>query len=601
MNHALGVYYGLEHGRPEDKDYIRDLQPTVIRLLDPDVQQIVDMHKLAPNAYIATRIWSIDDNNGQAVKDLMADPVGTGIRHANQYFEKLQQWQREARERNIPFPPTNQIYFNAANEPNQGGTPDKIAAYNVAFLNRCTELNIRAAAVCLGVGWPDNTGPDTPVNWKPYIDAGLEIAIRRGNHWLELHEYFYKSGPQDGWRWWAGRHLQCPMNVTILLGEIGIDNYVDKARWDNEGGNRGWQGNVSSDTYANMIMAHIRGSDKRVISALIFITDFRNREWQSFDTSSAHKELLNLKDKMVPQAAFAGDSKPPSTIYLPNIDNGQPILFKGKINASLGLFVRSAPNLDAEIIQGLPFGTVVNIYGKNDLWYQIGKDQWVSSIYVTDERQVAPSIDEEKYGDLTTALLNNFARLYNIDPIVVRAVFDIESGGQAYFSINDKPYIRFENHVFARQLKDDGLFNTYFQYNHTPYHQHEDHKVRFTDNAEWTEFHGNQLKEWGVYNFARTLNADAADNSISVGMGQIMGFNHKKIGYNSAKEMIDAFSQPDPIGRIAQVFAFFSYCLNTENAIDYLRNKDWNNFALAYNGAASYAKLLKDRYNLLRG
>ena len=313
MTHALGVYYAPEHSRQADRDYIAALQPPVVRILDPDVQQIADAHALAPNAIIAPRTWAIDDNGGAAVRNLMADPIATGRDHAQQYRGQLDRWQQEASQRGLRLPPVERILFSSANEPNQGGTPDKIAAYCIAFLDRCTELGIRACAPCLGVGWPDNTGPDTPVNWQPY--AGLEQAIQRNGGMLSVHEYFYKSGPQDGWRWLAGRHLQCPFDVSILLGEVGIDNYVDKARWDQEGGNRGWQGNVGPDVYAEMVQYHISQSDRRVVAALPFITDFRNREWFSFDTGPAHNALLARKDRMIPQGER-------HTTHLPVIENG---------------------------------------------------------------------------------------------------------------------------------------------------------------------------------------------------------------------------------------------------------------------------------------
>lgn len=325
MTHALGVYFAPEHSRQSDRDYIAALQPPVIRILDPDVQQIADAHALAPNAIIAPRMWSIDDNNGQAVRDLMADPTGTGRRHADEFSGLLGQWREQARQRGLTLPPDNRILFSSANEPNQGGTPDKIAAYCIAFFDRCTELGLRACGPCLGVGWPDNSGPDTPVNWTPY--AGLERAIQRNGGMLSVHEYFYKTGPQDGWRWLAGRHLQCPLDMPILLGEIGIDNYVDKARWDREGGNRGWQGNVEPDVYAEMIERHLRGCDRRVVAGLIFITDYRSNAWESFDTSRAHQALLARKDRMVPQASPPNaetPATPPTTVRLPQIEQPQP-------------------------------------------------------------------------------------------------------------------------------------------------------------------------------------------------------------------------------------------------------------------------------------
>lgn len=323
MNHSLGVYYAPEHSRQSDRDYIAKLQPPVIRILDPDVQQIAELHALAPEAIIAPRTWAIDDNDGAAVRDLMVDASGTGRKHANQYHAQLIQWQNEALQRGLRLPPTERIYFNAANEPNQGGSSQKIAEYNIAFLEMCTIHRIRATALCLGVGWPANKGPDTPVDWAPY--AGIVDLIKRGDHWLELHEYNYKTGPEDGWGWLAGRHLQCPFDVRILLGEIGIDNYVDAERWRREGGNRGWQGHVEPSIYADMIERHIRGSDTRVIAALPFITDYRSNAWESFDTARAQDALLARKDNMIPKSApRVTPTSPPITTHLPAVGTGTP-------------------------------------------------------------------------------------------------------------------------------------------------------------------------------------------------------------------------------------------------------------------------------------
>lgn len=360
MTH-LGVYYAPEHGFQVDRDYIAALQPPVIRVLDPDVQHIADMHALAPNAIIAPRTWAIDDGSDEdhpskQVNRLMADPVGTGRDHAQQYRGQLDRWQQEASQRGLRLPPAERLLFNSANEPNQGGSPDKIAAYCIAFLDRCTELGIRACGPCLGVGWPDNTGPDTPVDWTPY--AGLDQAIKRNGGMLSIHEYFYKTGPQDTWRWWAGRHLQCPFDVPILLGEIGIDNYVANERWQAEPedtrGNRGWQGNVSPDVYAEMIEWHIAHSDRRVVAALPFITDFRNNSWESFNTRPAHNALLARKDRMVPQAA------PPTTPTQPT-----PTNTLAYVTAPAGLNLRASP-INGAIITAVPYAEQIRILGVMD-------------------------------------------------------------------------------------------------------------------------------------------------------------------------------------------------------------------------------------------
>lgn len=316
--HVLGVYWSPQHkAQRSDREYIEVLQPPLVRILDPGLGDIADVHRIAPDALIALRYWTVDDHDGRAVRDLMADPTGTGVRHAREYRSILDGLQQEAQRTGVRIPRADRLVFNAANEPNQGGEPAQIAAYNVAFLDECTRLGLRAAALCLGVGWPasKSSAPESPVDWQPYVDAGLEQAIKRGGHLLELHEYCYKSGPQDGWRWFCGRHLQCPLDVPILLGEIGIDNYVDAERWKREGGARGWVGNVGAEQYADMIAYHIRNSDSRVMAALPFITDYRDaNNWASFDTRDAHQALLARAHQMKPGVKFQQH-----TVHLPVI------------------------------------------------------------------------------------------------------------------------------------------------------------------------------------------------------------------------------------------------------------------------------------------
>lgn len=516
MTH-LGVYYTATHRIPEDADYIRKLQPPVIRLLDPDVQQIADMHTLVPGAIICPRTWAIDDNSGAAVRALMADPVTTGYDHANQYRRQLDRWKQEAAQRGLTLPPDDHIYFNAANEPNQGGTPDKIAAYTVAFLNRCTELNIRATALCLGVGWPDNSGPGTPVNWQPY--ASIVDPIQRGGHWLETHEYFDKTGPQDGWTWWAGRHLQCPFDVPILLGEIGMDRYV-RPGWDKNSGNRGWQGNVDPNGYGDMIQWHISHGDTRVVAALVFITDIANKEWASFNTRPAHGAFLARKDNMVPQTTpKVTTQSQPSTVHIPAISTGP----------------QQPPAQPQPIAAGI------------------------------------------------------------IDPRVAQAILQIESGGQS-FGPTGEPLIRFEAHIFKSQLQNDALWSQYFQVDaDVPW---TNQQWRAGANSAWQPIHtGKQADEYAAFQQALLINPDAAYNSISMGAGQIMGFNHARVGFPTAQAMYEAFKSA-PV----QTIAFINYFLSDPALVQAMQNKDWRTIAKLYNGSGavdSYSKSLQQAYEAI--
>ena len=84
---------------------------------------------------------------------------------------------------------------------------------------------------------------------------------------------------------------------------------------------------------------------------------------------------------------------------------------------------------------------------------------------------------------------------------------------------------------------------------------------------------------------AAQLDAEAAFKATSWGMFQIMGFNHKLAGYDSAQAMVEAFKQ----GEQVQLEAFLTFISNVKHKgkllIQWLREKNWAMFAEGYNGA----------------
>ncbi len=75
------------------------------------------------------------------------------------------------------------------------------------------------------------------------------------------------------------------------------------------------------------------------------------------------------------------------------------------------------------------------------------------------------------------------------------------------------------------------------------------------------------------------LGVEPALKSASWGMGQVMGFNHKVAGFNSAADMVEAMKT----GEDAQIAAMSRFLV--ENGLaDALIRKDWVSFAKGYNG-----------------
>lgn len=199
-----------------------------------------------------------------------------------------------------------------------------------------------------------------------------------------------------------------------------------------------------------------------------------------------------------------------------------------------------------------------------------------------------------RYGGLLSALSDRLG----IEPGVAVTVLAIESGGQA-FGPDGRLLIRFENHLFFNYWGKNNLarFNQHFTFDAN--RRWEGHRFRANPSGAWVDFHGNQSREWEVFQFACALDDDAAKNSISMGAPQIMGFNSSIIGYASAQDMFAAFSRSDR----DQVIGFFDFVNNVlpgGGAIGHLRRKDFTAFATVYNGsgqAAYYGSLMRNGYS----
>jgi len=203
-------------------------------------------------------------------------------------------------------------------------------------------------------------------------------------------------------------------------------------------------------------------------------------------------------------------------------------------------------------------------------------------------------------------LLEGLSKMLKIDPAVAVAVLCVESSGKG-FAHDGRMIIRFENHIFWRYWgkSHPSFFFDHFKFNSDkPWRGHKFRKTIKSgpnlDPADWTTFHQEgQSGEWQAFEFARSKHPCFSTYSISMGMPQIMGFNHKKIGYKSVKRMFDSFARSER----NQIIGFFDFIAKTgSNLINALRKKNFLTFAKLYNGpgkAKVYADRIKTYYELL--
>ena len=89
-----------------------------------------------------------------------------------------------------------------------------------------------------------------------------------------------------------------------------------------------------------------------------------------------------------------------------------------------------------------------------------------------------------------------------------------------------------------------------------------------------------QSKEWSAFNDAFKKNKDAAMQSTSIGIGQIMGFQYRRLGYKSVDDMWNDANKGIE-EQIKQMVKFINSDPKLRNA---LKEHDWTKVATIYNG-----------------
>ena len=174
---------------------------------------------------------------------------------------------------------------------------------------------------------------------------------------------------------------------------------------------------------------------------------------------------------------------------------------------------------------------------------------------------------------LTEAQIAAQAKALVIEVAALRAVIEVECKGSG-FNADGTPVILFERHVFRQRLIANG-------------------KAVVADKAmrerpdlcsKSTGAYGLYSAQHGRLNAAAQYHRDSALESASWGIGQVMGYHWKSLGYPSLQAFINAMYKDEA----SQLDAMCRY-IRVNNLVNALKNKDWKSFARGYNGTA-YAK-----------
>lgn len=301
MAPKLSVFWSPQHKaeRPDDIEYIRKLNPYDILILQPDVQDVIDAHIASQHSEIVLRWWELDDNRGNEGADgvygeLRRDPRGLARRTVEELVVRVARMEQEAKRRLAPFPDREQLICHLVNEPDTNDLMEQINLYTVEACEMARRNSLRLEALNLGTGHPAHLNANGEPDWSP-LNASLD-AIVRGNHYAVVHEYFNQLGVnhESTNPWHIFRHQWAPRGPNWKIGEFGLENLVNHL----SPGHQGWQGVVPAPVYMEQIEYYMRHVREDVKSVRMYMTDYRDPVWATFDTRPIHGELAMLQARL---------------------------------------------------------------------------------------------------------------------------------------------------------------------------------------------------------------------------------------------------------------------------------------------------------------
>ena len=182
------------------------------------------------------------------------------------------------------------------------------------------------------------------------------------------------------------------------------------------------------------------------------------------------------------------------------------------------------------------------------------------------------------------------ADLLSVSKAALKAVTEVETGGKGGFLSPGKPRILFEAHVFYKRLVNHGV---------DPEKYMSAHKNIISKDWNRSLYKGGEA-EWGRLGEAIGINEEAALESASWGIFQIMGFNYSSCGCSSIFEFTNRMKTDE-----FQQFILGLEFMRRKNLIPFLQRRDWAGFAYRYNGAGykknNYDVKLEKAFNKYSG
>lgn len=187
---------------------------------------------------------------------------------------------------------------------------------------------------------------------------------------------------------------------------------------------------------------------------------------------------------------------------------------------------------------------------------------------------------------LTEADFEAMAERLGVEKAALKAVVEVECSSRGGFLPDGRPRILFEGHIFWRQLRKRGF---------SPESLQKAHPSIIYPKWVRTHYRGG-AGEWERFSEAAAISPEAAVESASWGLFQIMGFHWSTCGCGSVEEFRERMESSE-----REQMALAMNFLEKTGIAKWLKTKDWCNFALRYNGsgykANRYDQKLAAAYN----
>lgn len=181
---------------------------------------------------------------------------------------------------------------------------------------------------------------------------------------------------------------------------------------------------------------------------------------------------------------------------------------------------------------------------------------------------------EKPMKEISNEQIKELALKHGIEYACLKAVIEVEASGDGF--VGNVPKILYEPHIMYRLLTK---------------------KKYITIRNNLMKAHPDLCyPRWGTYKYgsvsmqhirlgkASKYDRDTALESCSWGMGQVMGFHWKALGYESLQAFINDMYESEA----KQIEAMLRF-IQVNGLLVHLKNKDWVRFARGYNGKG-YAK-----------